>query len=120
MPSQSLQGRVSLKGLSLTPDMLDVVRMSPLQWDVTVDGQPVKPQPQEELSAVAGQLLTLGVNLAEQGTAYHECSVVFFTPGQYKADIQCTTQLEGEDGDGSHVWKFTPAVCISVLDAHPN
>jgi hypothetical protein len=30
--STGTRGRVSLKGITLTPEMLDLVRMSPLQW----------------------------------------------------------------------------------------
>ena len=30
--SSGVRGRVSLKGITLTPEMLDFVRTSPLQW----------------------------------------------------------------------------------------
>jgi hypothetical protein len=61
--------------------------------------------------------------LEEQGSAYHECSIVFFTPGQYKVDIQCSCQdnhlTEDKDqtlNDICHTWKFTPPVAITVVD----
>jgi hypothetical protein len=61
--------------------------------------------------------------LKEQGSAYHECSIVFFTPGQYKVDIQCSSHdnhpTENKDqtlNDIGHTWKFTPPVAITVVD----
>ena len=54
--------------------------------------------------------------LAEQGSAYHECSIVFFTPGQYKVDIQCSSQDNQSDNDIAHTWKFTPPVAITVAE----
>ncbi|XP_069696670.1 protein brunelleschi isoform X2 [Periplaneta americana] len=166
--SSDTRGKVSLRGITLTPEMLDLVRMSPLQWEVTLNSLPVKPQ--EELSCRAGQCLQLGISvhnflerslwqvclavqfyqdhqngvnnyrletrlasagaskvllpeLVEQGSAYHECSIVFFTPGQYKVDIQCSSQDNHPLGDKDqtvndigHIWKFTPPVAITVVD----
>jgi hypothetical protein len=61
--------------------------------------------------------------LEEQGSVYHECNIVFFTPGQYKVDIQCSSQDNSLTGDKDqtlsdigHTWKFTPPVAISVID----
>jgi hypothetical protein len=61
--------------------------------------------------------------LEEQGSAYHECSIVFFTPGLYKVDIQCSSQENHPKGDKDqtlndigHTWKFTPPVAITVVD----
>jgi hypothetical protein len=55
--------------------------------------------------------------LEEQGCAYHECSIVFFTPGQYKVDIQCSSQDSQQiSNDICHTWKFTPPVAITVVD----
>lgn len=56
--------------------------------------------------------------LAPQGKAQHSCNVIFFIPGQYKVDIQCSapeclttpspvTQI-------GHVWRFIPSVEINV------
>ncbi|PSN54921.1 hypothetical protein C0J52_01648 [Blattella germanica] len=144
--SSDTRGKVSLKGIILTPEMLDLVRMSPLQWEVTLNEQPVKPQ--EELSCHAGQCLKLGVSvhnflerslrfvcltvrfyqdhqngLEEQGSAYHECCIVFFTPGQYKVDIQCssndndpTSEKDQSLNEVGHTWKFTPPVAITVAE----
>jgi trafficking protein particle complex subunit 9 len=73
-------------------------------------------------------------SLAESAKAYHECTVVFLTPGEYKIDIQCsTTEPVLEDisvvretdnqsliqpcaGEVSHTWRFIPPVAISVTD----
>ncbi|XP_066993209.1 protein brunelleschi [Anabrus simplex] len=166
--SSDTRGRVSLRGITLTPEMLDIVRMSPVQWEVTLNSQPIKTQ--EDLSCKTGQCLQLGITvfnflerplwqvalsiqfyqdhqngvnnyrldtrlatagapkvilpkLAEQGNAYHECSVVFFTPGQYKVDIQCSSQDSDQpQTDGTlifsdvHTWKFIPPVTITVID----
>jgi len=35
LPVSGRSGKASLRGLSLTPDMLDIARMSPLQWGET-------------------------------------------------------------------------------------
>ncbi|KAK6627902.1 hypothetical protein RUM44_010384 [Polyplax serrata] len=61
LPSTGSTGKPSLKGISLTADMLDVVRMSPLQWDVTLNSQQIKPQ--EDLSYQIGECLQLGVTI---------------------------------------------------------
>nr|CAD7393996.1 unnamed protein product [Timema cristinae] len=158
IPVSNRSGRLPLRGLSLSPDMLDLVRMSPLQWDVCVNSRAVKPQ--EELNVLAGQSLQLsvcvhnflerallqvmievqfyqdhqnGVNnyrletrmasagatkvivpeLKEQGGAKHECCVVFFTPGQYKVDIQCSSLVS----DISHTWRFIPPIAVTVVDS---
>lgn len=72
--------------------------------------------------------------LAESAKAYHECTVVFLTPGEYKIDIQCSTTepileetVSVKDSEQasiiapcaaevSHVWRFIPSVAISVTD----
>ncbi|XP_049774968.1 protein brunelleschi [Schistocerca cancellata] len=170
MPASDTKGRISLSGITLTPEMLDLVRMSPLQWEITINQQPVKSQ--EEVSCHTGQCLRLGITvfnylerplwqvvmtvqfyqdhqngvnnyrletrlacagstkvllpeLVEQGNAYHECSVIFFTPGQYKIDIQCLSQDNDENlqdknlafSDVGHTWKYIPPVTITVVDA---
>ncbi|CAH1283288.1 unnamed protein product [Diabrotica balteata] len=51
------RGVASLKGIHLTPRMLDIVRMSPLGWEVTVNGDVVKAQ--EEVTCEAGDCLAL-------------------------------------------------------------
>ncbi|KAK9709008.1 Transport protein Trs120 or TRAPPC9, TRAPP II complex subunit [Popillia japonica] len=161
--STETTGKATLKGIILTPNMLDIVRMSPLQWDVTVNGDLVKPQ--EPINCDAGdclqthikvsnclerplrqltmtiqfyqdyqngvcsykletRLATAGATkvslptLEPQGKAQHVCNVVFFTPGLYKIDIQCsapenfaTNIVSNTTG---HVWKFIPAVEINV------
>ncbi|KAJ0174593.1 hypothetical protein K1T71_009701 [Dendrolimus kikuchii] len=171
-----ISGRASVKGITLSQAMMDIVRMSPLNWEVSVNSQCIKPQ--EEYNCSAGECLSLGVavwnhlnrplhklclsvqfyqdynngvlsykldnrvatagnnkvvlkTLAESAKAYHECTVVFLTPGEYKIDIQCsTTELIIEDavtkeensliqtctGEVSHVWRFIPPVAISVTD----
>lgn len=70
--------------------------------------------------------------LPESEKAYHECTVVFLTPGEYKIDIQCSTTEPMDEpiikesdhpsiitpclGEISHVWRFIPPVAISVTD----
>ncbi|XP_063226452.1 protein brunelleschi isoform X2 [Bacillus rossius redtenbacheri] len=159
MPSCGREGRIPLRGMTLTPAMLDLVRMSPLHWDVSVDQQAVRPQ--EDLTASAGQCVQLSVRvrnslertllqvalqfhfyqdgqghagfgehrletrlatagpskvivpqLEEQATTQHSCCVVFFTPGQYKVDIQCSSLLS----DVRHTWRFIPPVAFTVVE----
>lgn len=73
-------------------------------------------------------------SLTETEKAFHECTVVFLTPGEYKIDIQCSTtepMLEESaivkdsenhsiihpcSGEVSHTWRFIPPVAISVTD----
>ncbi|XP_049875620.1 protein brunelleschi [Pectinophora gossypiella] len=172
-----ISGRASVKGITLSQAMMDIVRMSPLNWEVSVNNQCIKPQ--EELSCTAGEWISLGVAvsnhltrplhklclsvqfyqdynngimsyklenriatagnnkvvlsaLPESAKAYHECTVVFLTPGEYKIDIQCsTTEPILEDitirddtpsiiqpctSEVSHIWRFIPPVAISVSD----
>lgn len=71
--------------------------------------------------------------LLESAKAYHECTVVFLTPGEYKIDIQCSTTepivdevphikdtnqvpVQSCASEISHVWRFIPPVAISVTD----
>jgi len=68
-------------------------------------------------------VIYFGFQLEEHGSAYHECSIVFFTPGQYKVDIHCSSQENCRTGDKDqtlndigHTWKFTPPVTITVVD----
>lgn len=61
---------------------------------------------------------TLIPSLSKNSTASHECSVVFFTPGRFKVDIQCKTQqalsaIPTVNND-SHIWKFIPQIEITV------
>lgn len=171
LPVSGRSGKASLRGLSLTQDMLDIVRMSPLQWEVLLNKEVAKPL--SELTCVAGQYLQLGVTvqnylewplhnvalalkffqeyqsgirnyrldshlavagapnvllaqLDDQGSAYHECNVVFFMPGLYKIDIQCSSNGRsansvssgGVVGDSppAHTWKLIPPLEITVTD----
>lgn len=171
-----VSGKASVKGITLSQAMVDIVRMSPFNWEVSVNSQFIKPQ--EEYNCTAGECLSLGVavcnhlsrplhklclsvqfyqdynngvmsykldnrvatagnnkvvlkSLAESAKAYHECTVVFLTPGEYKIDIQCSTTetiiddpiLKEENSliqqcasEVSHVWRFIPPVAISVTD----
>ncbi|XP_059052611.1 protein brunelleschi [Achroia grisella] len=173
-----INGKASVKGITLSQTMMDIVRMSPLNWEVSVNKQCIKPQ--DEYSCSAGECLSLGVavwnhlsrplhklclsvqfyqdynngvlcykldnrvatagsnkvvlsTLAESAKAYHECAVVFLTPGEYKIDIQCSTTepvlddvtikdtdnpaiVQSCTGEVSHVWRFIPPVAISVTD----
>uniref|UniRef100_A0A182SBF3 Trs120/TRAPPC9 fourth Ig-like domain-containing protein n=1 Tax=Anopheles maculatus TaxID=74869 RepID=A0A182SBF3_9DIPT len=78
-------------------------------------------------------------SLNKDEKAFHKCSVLFFTPGRFKADIQCrslsstlqtapqqrtdeagtvgisTLPAPGPDS-ASHVWRFIPPIEITVLD----
>ncbi|KAG8296970.1 hypothetical protein J6590_045812 [Homalodisca vitripennis] len=145
-------GKASLHGITLSLSMLDIVRMSPISWEVSVNGSLIEPH--EELNSQVGQSLLLGFNIlnslswplhdlelkiqffqdhqngitsyqldtrvacsgatcvqleevAEFGSAYHECVVVFLTPGQYKVNIQCTSKEK-------HIWKLIPHLVIQV------
>ncbi|XP_063386504.1 protein brunelleschi [Cydia fagiglandana] len=170
-----IRGRASVKGITLSQAMMDIVRMSPLNWEVSVNSQCIKPQ--EEYSCTAGECISLGVavwnhlsrplhrlclsvqlyqdynngvlsykldnrvatagnnkvvltTLPESAKAYHECTVVFLTPGEYKIDIQCSTtepilddpSMEDHQSliqtcaEVSHTWRFIPPVAISVTD----
>ncbi|KAL4711474.1 hypothetical protein ACJJTC_000490 [Scirpophaga incertulas] len=174
-----ISGKASAKGITLSQAMMDIVRMSPLNWEVSLNKQYIKPQ--EEYRCAAGECLSLEVavknrleaplrrlclsvqfyqdynngslsyrldnrlatagnnkivlpSLAESAKAYHECTVVFLTPGEYKIDIQCSTTepvlddvpiLKETDhqsliqpctGEISHIWRFIPPVAISVTD----
>ncbi|XP_015605441.1 protein brunelleschi [Cephus cinctus] len=160
-------GKATLSGLTLTQDMLDLVRMSPLQWEITINDIAVKAQ--DELTCGLGECVSVGVGvcnalehslsdlilsinfyqdhqngvnnyrldtrlsiagankvmlptLQEYGRAYHECRVVFFTAGQYKIDIQCSSRestptalaICSELINAGHTWRYIPPLEITV------
>ncbi|XP_055539117.1 protein brunelleschi [Wyeomyia smithii] len=174
LPGLDCSGAASLRGITLSPAMLDLVTVPPLQWEVKVDNQPVAPQ--SEVTCVTGQFMALSIgicnlsasvlhqvqlsvqfyqdyqnghhnyrletrvtmtgpnhivipSLNKDEKAFHECSVLFFTPGRFKADIQCRSLSSMGDGSApncvavgsvasssSHVWRFIPPVEITVID----
>ncbi|CAK9819366.1 Protein brunelleschi [Anthophora quadrimaculata] len=162
-------GKATLSGITLTQDMLDLVRMSPLQWEIKINDTIVKAQ--EELKCSLGECVSVGIGicnalehplsdlmlsinfyqdhhngvnnyqletrlsiagankvmlsaLQEYGRVYHECRVVFFTAGQYKIDIQCSSKesapntpvLCSELINAGHTWRYIPPIEISVDD----
>ncbi|XP_061511655.1 protein brunelleschi isoform X1 [Anopheles gambiae] len=182
LPGIDCHGTASLRGITLSPAMLDLVTVPPLEWEVKVDDQVVAPQ--SEVSCVTGQFLSFSISICNLSAsvlhqvqlsvqfyqdyqngvqnyrletrvtmsgpnhilipslnkdekAFHKCSVLFFTPGRFKADIQCrslsstlqpaATVLQRTDELGgpaaapgpdsaSHVWRFIPPIEITVLD----
>lgn len=64
------------------------------------------------------------MQLDDQGSVYHECNIVFFMPGLYKIDIQCSSQARPvsvvPSGDvnslPAHTWKLIPPIEITVTD----
>lgn len=66
------------------------------------------------------------LQLDNQGSAYHECNVVFFMPGLYKVDIHCFSQGKSRsvelctdissDVTPAHTWKLIPPIEITVMD----
>ncbi|XP_053690651.1 protein brunelleschi [Sabethes cyaneus] len=175
LPGLDCNGVASLRGITLSPTMLDLVTVPPLQWEVKVDNQPVAPQ--SEVTCVTGQFMSLSIgicnlsasvlhqvqlsvqfyqdyqnghhnyrletrvtmtgpnhilipSLNKDEKAFHECSVLFFTPGRFKADIQCRslssmgeslatagpTTAAAVAASSSHVWRFIPPVEITVID----
>ncbi|KXJ79652.1 hypothetical protein RP20_CCG000124 [Aedes albopictus] len=167
LPGLDCSGVASLRGISLSPTMLDLVTVPPLQWEVKIDNQQVAPQ--SEVTCVTSQFITLSIGICNLSAsvlhqvqlsvqfyqdyqnghhnyrletrvtmtganhilipalnkdekAFHECSVVFFTPGRFKADIQCRSLSSNGDvgstpsSSSSHVWRFIPPVEITVVD----
>ncbi|XP_063989770.1 protein brunelleschi [Diachasmimorpha longicaudata] len=163
-------GKAGIAGISFTQDMLDLVRMSPLQWEVIINDTAVKPQ--DEITCGLGECVSIGVGvcnalehplsdlslsinfyqdhhngvnnyrldtrlsiagankvmlptLQEYGRAYHECRVVFFTAGQYKIDIQCSSQKTISNSNSicsdimnaGHIWRYIPPIEIAVDDS---
>ncbi|ETN60672.1 NIK and IKK{beta} binding protein [Anopheles darlingi] len=183
LPAIDCSGTASLRGITLSPTMLDLVTVPPLEWEVKVDEHLVAPQ--SEVTCVTGQFLSFSISICNLSAsvlqqvqlsvqfyqdyqngvqnyrletrvtmsgpnhilipslnkdekAFHRCSVLFFTPGRFKADIQCrslsSTQptpptARGDDGgapimpsvnaapdSASHVWRFIPPIEITVVD----
>uniref|UniRef100_A0A182RGD0 NIK and IKK(beta) binding protein n=1 Tax=Anopheles funestus TaxID=62324 RepID=A0A182RGD0_ANOFN len=183
LPAIDCHGMASLRGITLSPTMLDLVTVPPLEWEVKVDDQVVAPQ--SEVTCVTGQFLSFSISICNLSAsvlhqvqlsvqfyqdyqngvqnyrletrvtmsgpnhilipslnkdekAFHKCSVLFFTPGRFKADIQCRSlsstlqttappQRTDESGgmpmlptpgpdSASHVWRFIPPIEITVLD----
>ncbi|XP_075217129.1 trafficking protein particle complex subunit brun isoform X2 [Lycorma delicatula] len=154
LTSSNHMGEASLQGITLSSEMLDLVRMSPINWEVLLNSKLVRPEVQTDLTSKIGQCLQLGIHVynslswpllnlelsvqffqdhqngisnynldtrlatagatqvqlpqvLEHGSAYHECNVVFFTPGQYKVNIQCISTEK-------HIWKLIPPLDIEV------
>ncbi|XP_058124647.1 protein brunelleschi [Anopheles ziemanni] len=182
LPGIDCHGTASLRGITLSPAMLDLVTVPPLEWEVKVDEQVVAPQ--SEVTCVTGQFLSFSISICNLSAsvlhqvqlsvqfyqdyqngvqnyrletrltmsgpnhvlipslnkdekAFHKCSVLFFTPGRFKADIQCRSlsstqqqqqhQQRGDDAaptavvppgsdSASHVWRFIPPIEITVAD----
>ncbi|XP_058058745.1 protein brunelleschi isoform X2 [Anopheles bellator] len=175
LPGIDCHGTASLRGITLSPTMLDLVTVPPLEWEVKVDEHLVAPQ--SEVTCVTGQFLSFSISICNLSAsvlqqvqlsvqfyqdyqngvqnyrletrvtmsgpnhilipslnkdekAFHRCSVLFFTPGRFKADIQCrslsSTQQAPPRGDdsgagggaetASHVWRFIPPIEITVMD----
>ncbi|KAF5285809.1 hypothetical protein FQA39_LY04270 [Lamprigera yunnana] len=55
------RGKATLKGITLTPNMLDIVRMSPLNWEVSINGDFLKPQ--EEINCEVGDCLNVEIGI---------------------------------------------------------
>lgn len=61
-------------------------------------------------------------NLNRNEKVFHQCSVIFFTPGRFKADIQCRSlnstvpQHSILNNSENHVWRFIPPVEITVIE----
>ncbi|KOX80449.1 Trafficking protein particle complex subunit 9 [Melipona quadrifasciata] len=159
-------GKATLSGITLTQDMLDLVRMSPLQWEIKINDAVVKAQ--DELTCNLGECVSVGIGicnalehplsdlmlsinfyqdhhngvnnyqletrlsiagankvmlpaLQEYGRVYHECRVVFFTTGQYKIDIQCSSKEStpntpvvcSELINAGHTWRYIPPIEIT-------
>uniref|UniRef100_A0A182QUW4 NIK and IKK(beta) binding protein n=1 Tax=Anopheles farauti TaxID=69004 RepID=A0A182QUW4_9DIPT len=187
LPGIDCHGTASLRGITLSPAMLDLVTVPPLEWEVKVDDQVVAPQ--SEVTCVTGQFLSFSISICNLSAsvlhqvqlsvqfyqdyqngvqnyrletrvtmsgpnhilipslnkdekAFHKCSVLFFTPGRFKADIQCRSlsstlqpsarertddpasvgtmpmvaATPAPDSSASHVWRFIPPIEITVLD----
>ncbi|XP_013113737.2 protein brunelleschi [Stomoxys calcitrans] len=59
-----IQGIASLKGIVLTPVMIDLCTVSPLEWNISFKNQPV--QPQSEVVCTAGQSSILSISVCNQ------------------------------------------------------
>lgn len=68
--------------------------------------------------ATAGSTSAMLPNLEPQGNAQHSCNVIFFTPGQYKIDIQCSAPECLSSAPSfmptGHIWRFIPPVEVNV------
>ncbi|XP_055684255.1 protein brunelleschi [Lutzomyia longipalpis] len=150
------KGLASLKGITLSPAMLDLVTVAPLQWEISVDNEKVSST--AEISKMTGECVTVGVSiinlspqplhrltisiqfyqdyqngmhnyrletriimsgpneilipfLGRSERASHECSVIFFTPGRFKADIQCSAQNSQMVSISSHAADSSSSGC---------
>lgn len=56
--------------------------------------------------------------LDPQSKAQHACNVIFFIPGQYKIDIQCSApeclMTPSSIASSGHIWRFIPPVEVNV------
>ncbi|KYM75650.1 Trafficking protein particle complex subunit 9 [Atta colombica] len=97
----------------------------PCRIPVPVDRCPLNKLSMDILKCnVRHTILLFCAYLLEYGRAYHECRVVFFTSGQYKIDIQCSSKesapnspiLYSELINAGHTWRYIPPIEITVDD----
>lgn len=58
------KGQLTLKGIQLSESMLDTIKASPLDWELTVNGNPVGCD--EEFTCKAGDALVVAVQLTNR------------------------------------------------------
>ncbi|KYN45017.1 Trafficking protein particle complex subunit 9 [Trachymyrmex septentrionalis] len=96
----------------------------PCRIPVPVDRCPLNKLSMDILKRNVRHTILLFCALQEYGRAYHECRVVFFTSGQYKIDIQCSSKesapnspiLYSELINAGHTWRYIPPIEITVDD----
>jgi trafficking protein particle complex subunit 9 len=115
LPATETQGIAKLRGISLSPTMLDLVTVAPLQWgecehildqindvfnvsisDVQINQQPVAPQ--SEVTCSAGQSIQLAIsicNLSAMPLTHLTLTIQFYQDYQngvqnYRLDTRCT------------------------------
>ncbi|KAG4079459.1 hypothetical protein HA402_005156 [Bradysia odoriphaga] len=60
-------GRTSLRGISLSATMLGLITVAPLQWDISVDDNPIPPQ--SEIKCSAGTSVKFGIKICNLSPA---------------------------------------------------
>lgn len=95
------QGVCSLRGITLSPGMMGLITVAPLQWELFVNEAPVPPQ--AEVTCAAGQQVLVGVRISNLSPTV-------------LADLQLTIQFYQDYQNGLQNYKLETRVVLSGPD----
>ncbi|XP_066268764.1 trafficking protein particle complex subunit 9-like isoform X6 [Branchiostoma lanceolatum] len=80
MPSSGTCGVVNLEGIPMTPEAIDLISISPIQWDVRIDDKPCDTE--EPVQCMMGRPMSVKVSVTNASEAAVEGSTLVVQPYQ--------------------------------------